>query len=118
MTRFSLYPCWKGGQPTADISTCLLFYRESWTCFNCLTCSIRQRAIGVAAVAENTAKEAECGRVAAVEERETAVNEVNAIRDTMEVTSVKLQNNLSCNYFAARAVSGIDLLLATHMVFF
>lgn len=59
-----------------------------------LNYSCLQKAITVAAMAENTAIKAECVRVAAVEEREAAVNEVNVIRETMEVTSSKLQQSL------------------------
>lgn len=79
-----------------------------WTYFTCLTFSILQRAIGVAAVAENSAKEAECVRIAAVEEREAAVHEVKSIRETMEVTK--------CGA-VLRGVSGNEMILATYMVF-
>lgn len=44
-----------------------------------------QRALGVAAMAENAAKEAEIVRGAAVAEREAAVHEAKVIRETMEV---------------------------------
>ena len=44
-----------------------------------------QKAVGVAAMAENAAKEAEAVRDAAVAEREAAVHEAEVIRKTMKV---------------------------------
>lgn len=57
---------------------------------NCNATDARfQRALGVAAMAENAAKYAEIVRGAAVAEREAAVHEAMVIRETMEVTPIK-----------------------------